>query len=54
MMFTIVFSRKKLYNIIILTETTKHFLWIKGKITDEEILYHSNLYSDSRYGRVRY
>ena len=27
---------------------------IKGKITDEEILYHSNLYSDSRYGRIRY
>ena len=31
MMFAIVFSRKKLYNIIILTETTKHFCGLRGK-----------------------
>ena len=30
-MFAIVFSRKKLYNIIILTETTKHFCGLRGK-----------------------
>ena len=34
-------------------ESARNLLKLK-KITDEEILYHSNLYSDSRYGRIRY